>query len=293
MNIYDCFMYFDEDMVLDIRMNMLSKYVKKFVIIESKFLHSGKPKKLNFDIKNFSKFKDKINYIIMEKPPDGIEKINDYDNENERNRKILDNSLNRENSQRNRLWDGVKNVNDEDLILSSDLDEIPDLKNFRYKNKINIFVQKVFYYKFNLQQPNFTWFGTRACKKKDLISFQWLRNVKSKNYPLWRLDCFFSKKKYSNINFIKDGGWHFTSMKSPEKIFYKLSNFMHHLEFELSGLNIENMKDLVQQKKILYDHNVDQTQQKYKSEILLKKVDDNILPEYILENKKKFVDWFD
>ena len=168
-------MYFDEDMILDIRMNMLSKYVKKFVIIESKFLHSGKPKKLNFDIKNFSKFKDKINYIVMEKPPNGIEKINDHDNENERNRKILDNSLNRENSQRNRLWSGIEDVDDEDLILSSDLDEIPNLKNFKYKNKINIFVQKVFYYKFNLQQPNFTWFGTRACKKKNLVSFQWLR----------------------------------------------------------------------------------------------------------------------
>ena len=187
-------MYFDEDMLLDIRMNILSKYVKKFIIVESKFLHSGKPKKLNFDFKNFVKFKDKIEYIVMEDPPSDIEDIIKEDNENEKNRKILDNSLKRENSQRNQLWEGIKNIHDEELIFSSDLDEIPNIKNFKYKSKINIFLQKVFYYKFNLQQPDFTWYGTRACKKKNLLSFQWLRNIKSKKYPLWRLDILFSKK---------------------------------------------------------------------------------------------------
>ena len=60
MNIYDCFMYFDEDLLLDLRLNMLNKYVNKFVITESTFLHSGQRKKLNFDYKNFSKFKNKI-----------------------------------------------------------------------------------------------------------------------------------------------------------------------------------------------------------------------------------------
>jgi len=293
MNIYDCFMYFDEDMLLDIRMNILSKYVKKFIIVESKFLHSGKPKKLNFDFNNFAKFKDKIEYIVMEDPPSGIENVTKKDDETEKNRKILDNSLKRENSQRNQLWKGIKKIHDEELIFSSDLDEIPNIENFKYKNKINIFLQKVFYYKFNLQQPDFTWHGTRACKKKDLLSFQWLRNIKSKKYPLWRLDCLFSKKKYFNVNFIKDGGWHFTSIKSPEKIFYKLSNFMHHLEFELSGLNIKNMQELVNQKKILYDHNLDQRHEKYKSEIYLKKVDERVLPKYLQENKEKFIEWFD
>ena len=120
-----------------------------------------------------------------------------------------------------------------------------------------------------------------------------MRNIKGKKYPLWRLDCLFSKKKYFNVNFIKDGGWHFTSIKSPEKIFYKLSNFMHHLEFELSGLNVKNMQDLVNQKKIIYDHNVDQKKEKYKSEIYLKKVDEKALPSYLQENKEKFFKWFD
>ena len=68
---------------------------------------------------------------------------------------------------------------------------------------------------------------------------------------------------------------------------------MHHLEFELSGLNVKNMQDLVNQKKILYDHNVDQKKEKYKSEIYLNKVDEKALPIYLQENKEKFIKWFD
>ena len=76
MNIFDCFMYFDEDLILDLRLNILNKYVKKFIITESTYLHSGREKKLNFDPKKFLKFKDKIEYIVIDKPPKGIEKIN-------------------------------------------------------------------------------------------------------------------------------------------------------------------------------------------------------------------------
>jgi beta-1,4-mannosyl-glycoprotein beta-1,4-N-acetylglucosaminyltransferase len=91
MKIYDCFMYFDEDMLLDIRLNILNKYVDKFVIIESKFLHSGREKKLNFNINNFSNFKDKIVYLVVEQPPEGIEIIKDDDTVEVSNKKILDN----------------------------------------------------------------------------------------------------------------------------------------------------------------------------------------------------------
>ena len=293
MKIYDCFMYFDEDMLLDIRLNILNKYVDKFVIIESKFLHSGREKKLNFNINNFSNFKNKIVYLVVDQPPKGIEIIKSDDTVEVSNKKILDNSLKRENTQRNRLLEGIKEANDEDLIISSDLDEIPDLKNFKHKSKISLFLQEVFYYKFNLKQPDMTWVGTRACKKKDLISFQWLRNIKSRKYPFWRLDCFFSKKKYHNINFIKSGGWHLTSMKDPKQIHFKLSNFMHHLEFEYSGLSVLDMEKMVAEKKILYDHNADQKEQKYQGRQKLIKCDDNLLPEYIVRNKKKYIKWFD
>ncbi len=293
MNIYDCFMYFDEDLLLDLRLNILQKYVKKFIITESTFLHSGKTKKLNFDIKKFRKFKDKIEYIVVDKLPDGIEKINPDDNLELRNKKILDNSLKRENNQRNQLIQGLKNVSDEDLVLSSDLDEIPNFQNFKFNNRIVLFEQNVFYYKFNLMQPNFKWIGTRACRKKDLIGFQWLRNIKNKSYPFWRIDTFFSKKRYMNVGIIKNGGWHFTSIKRPKDIFYKLSNFMHHLEFEESGLTLKDMEDMVDKKKILYDHTVAQEENKYTGNLFLEKVSNEMLPEYIQENLIKYRDWID
>ena len=293
MNIYDCFMYFDEDLLLDLRLNVLNKYVKKFIITESTFLHSGKSKKLNFDIKNFQKFKDKIQYIVVDKIPEGIEKVQSSDKLEIKNRKILDNSLKRENNQRNKLNSGLKGVHDEDLILSSDLDEIPNFSNFKFKKKITLFEQNVFYYKFNLLQPNFKWIGTRACKKKDLLGFQWLRNIKSKVYPFWRLDTLFSNKRYMNIEIIKNGGWHFTSIKKPKEIFYKLSNFMHHLEFEESGLTLKDMENMVNQKKILYDHTVAQEDKKYTGNLTLDKVSTEILPSYIKENLSLYKEWID
>ncbi len=293
MNIYDCFMYFDEDLILDLRLNILDKYVKKFVITESTYLHSGREKKLNFNIDNFQKFKDKIIYIVVDQPPAGIQKVDPEDNREIKNKKILDNSLKRENNQRNKLIDGLNEANEEDLILSSDLDEIPNLEKFQFKNKISLFEQKVFYYKFNLLQPNFKWIGTRACKKKDLKSLQWLRNVKSKAYPFWRLDTLFSNKRYIDINVVKSGGWHFTSIKKPEEIFYKLSNFMHHLEFEESGLKLEDMKNMINQKKILYDHTVAQEDKKYTGNLFLEKVNTKLLPEYIQKNLDRYKDWLD
>ena len=160
MDIYDCFMYFDEDLLLDLRLNIMNKYVKKFIITESTYLHSGRKKDLNFDVKKFQKFKDKINYIIIDNPPEGIEEIDQDDSIEIKNKKILDNSLKRENNQRNMQIKGLKHAHDNDLIFSSDLDEIPNLEKFNFKDKITLFEQNVFYYKFNLMQPDFKWVGT-------------------------------------------------------------------------------------------------------------------------------------
>ena len=293
MNIYDCFMYFDEDLLLDLRLNILNNHVKKFIITESTFLHSGKEKKLKFDYKNFKKFKDKITYIVVDTPPPGIQNINPDDDVLVKNKKILDNSLKRENNQRNKLIGGLGNAQEDDIILSSDLDEIPNLSNFKFTNKITLFEQNVFYYKFNLLQPNFKWMGTRACKKKHFKWFQWLRNIKSKSYPFWRLDTLFSEKRYMNVDIVKNGGWHFTSIKKPQEIFYKLSNFMHHLEFEYSGLTLSDMEKMVSEKKILYDHNAKQEDKKYTGLQNLVKADNSLLPEYILNNFEKYNDWID
>ena len=111
------------------------------------------------------------------------------------------------------MQSGLKDFDENDLIAISDLDEIPNFENFKYENKITFFEQKMFYYKLNLVYPNFIWFGSKICKKKHLISPQWLRNIKSKIYPYWRVDTYFSKKKYCDLGFVKNGGWHFTNIK--------------------------------------------------------------------------------
>ena len=135
MKIVDSIMFFDENMLLDLRLNILNKYVSKFIICESTYNHNGEKKKLNFDIKNFSKFRSKIDYIILDKQPDNLRHIDQNDSSDLKESKILDNALLRENFQRNFAYNNLMSLSDDDLILINDLDEIPNLENFIYKKK--------------------------------------------------------------------------------------------------------------------------------------------------------------
>ena len=101
----------------------------------------------------------------------------------------------------------------------------------------------MFYYKFNLKLPNTEWIGTKACKKKHLISPQWLRNIKDRKYPIYRLDTLFSDKKYISVKIINNGGWHFSNIKSAEEIEHKLKSYLHHLEFDINPLSIDEIEN--------------------------------------------------
>ena len=96
----------------------------------------------------------------------------------------------------------------------------------------------------------------KVLRKKNLISPQWIRNIKNKKYPWWRLDTFISKVKYSKILFVEDGGWHFTCIRTPEDLEKKMLNFAHHYEFEDSGLKVKDLEKLMKEKKIMYAHNL-------------------------------------
>tara|TARA_Y100001970_G_scaffold202230_1_gene246175 strand:- start:1042 stop:1932 length:891 start_codon:yes stop_codon:yes gene_type:complete len=296
MNIYDCFQYFDEDHLLDIRLNILDQYVKKFVISEATYTHNGSKKKLNFDIKKFQKFKDKITYVVVDENPNNIAKLSENDSEERKGEKSILNGMARDYFQREKLIKGISNANENDVVLISDLDEIPNLTNVNFssiKNKIIIFEQKMFYYKLNLLYKDSLWHGTKACKKKNLLSPQWLRNIKAKKYPLWRFDLLFSKKKYSDIFFVKNGGWHFTYLKTPVDLEKKLLNFAHHYEFQKSGLNIGDIQKFMQEKRVVYDHNIDQKGYKWSGKSVLEKVSNDHLPTYIKENLNKYKNWLD
>ena len=296
MNIYDCFMYYDEDLLLDLRLNILDKYVKKFVITEATYTHNGSKKKLNFNINNFRKFKDKIEYIVVDQQPPDIKEIKAQDSKKITEDKLILNGMARDYFQRECLNKGLQNLEKDDLVIISDLDEIPNIQNLNFnkiKDNIVIFRQKMFYYKFNLIYDDYIWAGSKAVKYKNFISPQWLRNIKSKKYPSWRFDVLFSRKKYSNLYYIDNGGWHFTCIRTPEDLEKKLLNFAHHYEFEQSGLKIGDLKKLISEKRVMYDHSVDQRGYKWSGKSILRRISDDLLPSYIKNNSSKFKDWLD
>ena len=289
-------MYFDEEVVLDLRLNTLDKYIDYFVIVESTFTHKGEKRGLKFNQKKFEKFKDKIIYLIFDKEPDGIEKIYETDNEGTKTNKYILNAAKRENGQRNYILNGLHKADAKDLILISDVDEIPNLENIdikKMKEKIIMFQQDMFYYKFNLKFPNIEWIGTKGCKKKHLINPQWLRNIKNRKYPLYRIDTLFSKKKYISSKIVNNGGWHFSCIKTAEEIEHKLKSFLHHREFDLDPLDTEGIKKLMENKQAIYDLRADKTVNKIGTGDKLEKYNLENLPEIIKLNLDKYKKWLD
>ena len=294
MKVYDCFMYVDEDVVLDLRLNYLSKYIDRFIIVESLFTHSGQKRKLNFDINKYEKFKEKITYLILDHEPADIQKVNDKDDQNTKNSKYILNGMRRDFYQRNFIMNGLKESKDNDIILISDLDEIPKLDTVaikEIKEKFIFFKQKMFYYKFNLCSKSINWTGTRGCKKKYLKSPQWLRNIKDRSYPFWRLDIIFSENKYSDIKFINDGGWHFSYIKSAEEIEKKLKSYAHHREYELNELSLEEIKERIDKRESIYNLGTDMKNSKFNNGQKLIKSKINEMPIYMQKNYEKYKEW--
>jgi len=259
MKIFDCFLYSNEDLILDVRLNTLSDYVSRFVIVEANKDHQGKEKKLNFNINNFQKFKNKITYLVIDDFPKNLT------------------NWQRENYQRNFISNGLHDVQEDDYIIISDVDEIPNLENIDSikKNRYSVFEQKMHYYKFNLLNiTNPNWYGSRICKKKYLKSPQWLRNQKIKK------KYFFNFMRI-NWNIVKNGGWHFSFLLSPDDIKYKIESFAHS-EFNNSKFNnIDKIKSSIENNYDLFDRNLE-----YKKVAI-----NSSYPKYIIENKDKFKDW--
>ena len=264
MAIYDCFQYFNEDHMVDLRMNILDPYVDFFVISESTKTHQGHNKKINFDIKNFPQFKDKIKFLVA----DYDEKIN-FENHTGGESII-------EQHQRNYLINGLKDASPEDLIILSDSDEIPDLskiKNINNNKKFIAFSQKMFMYKLNLLNVEESgWIGSKITKKKNISSMQDLRNLKFKNYPFWRIDK-------GHLQII-EGGWHFSFLQTSDQILKKIKSFSHG-EFNNSLLNENSIEE-----KILKNEDI------FGRGFKLKKIDLNEnFPKYIYNNQEKFSKW--
>jgi beta-1,4-mannosyl-glycoprotein beta-1,4-N-acetylglucosaminyltransferase len=261
--IYDCITFFKENFITNLRFEILNDTVDYFVICESIYDHRGQKKVLNFKLLN-ERYRSKIIYIVLE------EKFN--------SKNLWENQA----KQREYIFEGLKLANDNDYIMFSDPDEIPnpdELKKLELKNKYGIFLQECFCYKINLLNRHETpWEGTRICKMKNLKSINYMRqNVKSKNlkYKFFRID------KEKDIQIIDNGGWHFNNLMSPEDISLKLKTFAHS-EFageEFSSIDI--IKDKIQKKIDLFNRG-------YTYEVV--DIDKN-LPNYILKNLYKFKDY--
>jgi beta-1,4-mannosyl-glycoprotein beta-1,4-N-acetylglucosaminyltransferase len=262
--LYDCFTYFNEDLILDIRFNILYDKVDYFVIIEGNRTHSGRLKKKNFNINKFSKFKNKIKYFFIKDMP---EKFTPWE---------------LENFQRNQILIGLKGAQKNDLVLISDCDEIPNLEsinNIQYMNNdIFVFEQKFFYYKLNLLNTESNpWYGTKLFRYNFFKKFtpQEIRNYKAKQYPFWRID------KPKNLKIINKGGWHFSFLNSVKNIKLKIQSYAH-TEFNINSFTNE---------KVL-KNKIDNYQDLFKENTYLKRVKlDNSYPEYIIKNKENFKKW--
>jgi beta-1,4-mannosyl-glycoprotein beta-1,4-N-acetylglucosaminyltransferase len=289
-------MYFDEEQILELRLNVLDEKVDFFVIVESIYNHRGDKRDLLFNKNKFLKFSKKIIYLVSEEIPKNVEPINENEDKKERDRKYIMNAIYRENAQRNLISKGIKNANKDDLIMISDVDEIPKLESLdlkSIKNEIFIFKQHMFHYKYNLVLPNFKWTGTKAIKKKNLISPQWLRNIKDKKYPYYRIDIIFSKKKYTNLKIIDDGGWHFTNIKTPKMIRHKFKSYLHHFEFDQTNLVESDIENFIKKKQAIYNLKVDKRGNKVGNGETLENFDIKKLPIYIQHNLEKYKDWID
>ena len=265
MKIFDCFIYFDEKQLAELRINILNSYVDYFVICESKQNHRGLPKKLNFPLEKFENIKDKIIYLTFDSFPN------------------LNTTWERQDFQRNYLLNGLKNADKNDLILFSDADEIPNPKLFKNlkkncEDKIGIFIQKFFYYKLNLHVPSYSeWEGTKVCLKKNLKSFSWMRDkikIKNLKYGFWRMD------KYKKLFKIENGGWHFSFLGDAKFISSKIKSYTHN---ELDKEEFTNLEKINQRIENLIDP-FDREKKLIKIQI------DSSYPEHIANNKDKYKD---
>ena len=265
MKIYDCCIYFDENLMLDMRFNILNEHVDKFVVVEATRDHSGNSKKLNFDINNFQKFKEKIIYHVVEDIPQEVINF----------KKGWSPNFYRENFHRDSISKAIENCDPEDLILISDADEIPnfDAINSSKIKKFALLRQKNFYYKINLQSEN-EWLGTGVCYKKYLKSPQWLRNKRF-------LRRGFLRRLFFKTQIINNGGWHFSFLKTPEDIIKKMNAYGHgELAFKADKQKIE---DSIKSKEFFIN-----------PKVKLKRVPiDKTYPKYINNNLSIFKNWIE
>ena len=284
--IYDCFPFFCELDILDLRLNILDPYVDFFVIRESNMGFGGAPKKYFFEENKhlFEKFLDKIIYVKVENNPDDfnnlpfitdvktaddmcMNKIYTFVKESD-NWPKEQKHWGREYFQRESIHRGLINCDDDDIIIFSDIDEIPnpniiaDINNFYEDDKLYLLKQKMYYYYLNMLKET-GWNGPI------IASYKYVKNTPLNDFRI-------ANKLQSTV--IEDGGWHFSYMGGVDRVKYKIENGGHqelNTDFIKNNvaMNIENARDI-------FNRGTSMT---------LVELDDTY-PKYLLENLDKYDD---
>lgn len=248
--IYDCFLFYNEFELLEIRLNELNDVVDKFVLAEATVTHTNQPKPLFFqqNKEKFKKFKNKIIHIVIDDTPD------------------VNFSWIIERYQYEAIIEKLKGCRPNDIILFSPVDEIPKAKEvIAWKNepgKQKAFSQKLSYYFLNcVEYTQGEWLGTRMYKYKDLLSYG---------------SVYIAR--YSKIDVvIPDGGWHFSFMGGVKKIQKKLESHAHQ-EYNNSRFNTpEKIEKAIFEKKDIFDRG-----------LKFKIVNEDFLPTYVKTHREKF-----
>jgi beta-1,4-mannosyl-glycoprotein beta-1,4-N-acetylglucosaminyltransferase len=253
MKVYDCFPMFNEVDLLEVRMEILYPYVDYFVIGECNKTFQGNDKPFYYleNKDRFKKFHHKIIYNQF------IDYKGDFWNNWDRDvhhKKAIENAL--------------KNCQDDDIILISDLDEIPNLENnpldsFYKPNQLFHMMQKMYYYFINLQQvgDEKDWFGTKIC------SYSYFKNT-----------CIdkIRNSKSEGIQ-ISNGGWHFTFLGGPEKVIQKIESWGHK-EYNNDYIKNHVYENIINNKDIFYR----------RSSNFIRVEIDNTYPKYLRDNLQKY-----
>lgn len=262
--IIDCITYFRESFVTKLRIEILKDVVDKFLICESSYDHRSRPKKINFELHD-KNLESKVEKIIIDHPfpePNDPWKCQKY--------------------QRDFILNHLKHLSDNDYIMFSDPDEIPNpklLKNLNLKKKFGIFMQNHFVYNFKtIDQYQNPWSGTRITKKKNLKSIDDLKHkILVKNLKKW-----WRPDKEKSIELINNGGWHFNNFFSAEEISIKLKTFAHTEFDDKKYTQIEKIRDLIKNKQDVYG----------RGWVFDSNTDEKNLPDYVIKNKESLLNFF-
>lgn len=219
--VYDCFTYFNEDLLLDLRFRTLAEVVDVFVIVEATRTFTGRPKPLRFDAGRYPEFADRIRHVVVDDlEPDATR------------------AWQNEFRQRNAFLRGLDDAADDDRVIVADLDEIPHpdaIRAYDPRRLVGTFVQRFFSYRLNnlavrLEDPNRErdWIRCKITTAGHLRRFfgtpQEVR-IRSKARSLagrWR----YLRRKLGTQR-LRPGGWHFSWAMTPEEMIVKIESFAH------------------------------------------------------------------